>query len=112
MPPNGLSGHGRVLIRILIERDLGVGGDNLGDFANRKCNRAVKVVGAQVGHHFTANVAQFGVGKNAFEAVSHFDAALVVAHGQQNQYAAVGAFLADLPLVLKLVGIVGRVIAV
>jgi hypothetical protein len=36
----------------------------------------------------------------------------MVVHGQQNQHAAVRALAADLPLVLKLVGVVGCVVAI
>ena len=94
------------------QRDLGVGGDHLRHLAHGQRHRRVVVAGAQIGNHLPPDVAHLGVVQDSFQAVSHVDAVLVVAHGQQHQHALVRALLADLPLVFKLVGVVGRVVPV
>ncbi len=94
------------------QRDLGVGGDHLRHLAHGQRHRAVKVVGPEIGNHLPADVANLAVRQNAFQAVAHLDAALVVVHGQQDQHAAVRALAAHLPLVFKRVGKVRRIVAI
>ena len=70
---------------------LGISRDHLRHLAHRKGNGAVKIVGAQVGHHLPANIADLPVGQNAFQPVAHFDPAFVVVHCQQDQHAAMSS---------------------
>ena len=94
------------------QRHVGIGGNHLRHLAHGRGHGGVVVASSQVGNHPASIVAQLGVVQNAFKPVSHIDAVLVVAHGQQHQHALVRALLAYLPLVFKLVGVVGRIVAV
>ena len=98
--------------RLLGQRHVGVRGDDLRNLADRQGHGAVIVAGAQVGDHGAADIAQFAVGQNAFQAVAHVDAALMVAYRQQDKHAFICALAADLPLVFKLIGVIGRVIPI
>ena len=98
--------------RALIQRDVSVGGDVLGHLADRQEHRAIVVIGAQVGDHGAANVADFGVGKNAFKAVAGNDLPFVVFYGQKYQDSAIGPLFADTHLVHEVSGIRSDVVSV
>ncbi len=90
----GRSGCGRV-----VQRDMGVVGDDLRHLAHCRCHRAVIVAGAQVGNHVAADIPNLAVGQDAFEAIANFNAVLVIGNGQEHESAPVGALPAHLPLV-------------
>ncbi len=81
--PDRLRFHGW----LFIQSDLGIRRNHLGNLVHRQRHGAVKIVGAQIGNHGPANIAQHAVGQNPLEAVADFNSALVVADGKQNQYA-------------------------
>ncbi len=102
----------RLVLTVVLQRDVGVRGDDLADLGHRDRDGIVEVVGAQVRHHLAADIPHFAVGQDAFQPKSHVDLPLVIVDGQQDQDAAVGALLADLPLVFKAAGIILPVIAI
>ena len=98
--------------RLVFQRDLGIGGNHLRHLAHSERYGAVKVIGPQLRYHLPPNVAEFAVGQDAFQAIAHFNPALVVVDGQKNQHAAIRALAAHLPLVFERVGKLRRVHAV
>jgi hypothetical protein len=83
------------------EGDSGVGGDDLGYLADTEGDGGVVVALLGGWHHGAADVADFGVVEDAFEAVTYLDAASSGIHDENHEYAAVGPFGSNLPLVFK-----------
>ena len=100
----------------VVQRDMGVVGDDLRHFAHSRRDRAIVVAGLQVGNHVAADVARLAVGQDAFQSVADFNAVLVIGNGQKNHGVAVLALclilVPHLPVVFKLRGVVGRVVAI
>ena len=69
---------------LVVQRDMGVIGNNLCHLAHSERDGAVIVAGLQVRNHVAADVAGFAVGQDAFKTVAHFDAVLVIGNGQQH----------------------------
>ena len=89
-----------------------VRGNDLGNLADGEGYSTVEIVGAEVGDHGAANVADFGVGKNAFKAVAGNDLPFVVFYGQKYQDSAIGPLFADTHLVHEVSGIRSDVVSV
>jgi hypothetical protein len=66
----------------------------------------------EIRHHGAANIASFGVGKDAFDAVSDFDPVLAVVGGDEDQNTPVRLLLADLPYLKEVVRVLGDGFAV
>ena len=107
---------GRNRCGCIVQRDMGVVGDDLRHLTHRRRHRAVIVAGLQVGNHVAADVARLAVGQNAFQSVADFDPVLVIGDGQKNHGVTVLArcliLVPHLPVVFELRGVVGRVVAV
>jgi hypothetical protein len=84
----------------LIQRDLGIVGDDFCDFAYGERDRAVVVAGLQIGNHVAANVANLTVRENPFEPIANLDKSFVVVDREQNQNATINAFGPDFHLVV------------
>jgi oligopeptidase B len=106
--------HGPRLLHIrrVAERDFGVGGDDVGDLDDASSDRTIVISLAKIGNHKAADVADFGVGQDAFKAIADFNTALAVLNREEQHDAAVRALLADLPFLFETVGEVVDIVAI
>ncbi len=83
------------------EGDVGVGCDDVGDLLDAGLDGGAVLPLLKLRVHAAADVADLGVGEDAFEAVADLDAVLVVLDGEDKDDALVGGLGADLPGVFE-----------
>lgn len=88
-------------IRHSREFDIGIRCDGLSNARCYQLESAGKVALAEDGHDLTPEAADLPVRQDAFQAIAHFNAILVVLRGQQYEDATVSAFCAYAPLFVQ-----------
>lgn len=90
-------------IRQTIELHAAISGDHFRNFSGKVKQATVVISRSKSGRHLAAKAADFAIGQNGFESVTHFSPILVVVRGQQNQDAAIIVLVANAPLFEKII---------
>ena len=102
----------RLALGLIGQRDTSVCCNDIGDLNNTGGDSAVIICRTKRGNHAAADVADFGVGQDTFEAEADFNAALTILNGEDHYDAAVGTLFANLPLLFKTIGEVVDIVAI
>jgi hypothetical protein len=96
----------------VVQRDMRIGCNDLGELAHSQRQGTVIVTRAQIRYHCAANVSDLGVVQNTLEPITDIDSIFVDVNRKQYKHTAVGAFGTDLPGVFELIGPIGGIVAV